>query len=271
MTFDSLFNLLNEAQFFKKPHYSRKETDYEGKIYDVGRKQSLQKPAPTTGIPNLEEFQRHLDVLFNKYGFYFSNLEDLDRKLAGEDSTMIFRGHKTINPFSKDSDTKSPRDTVYWAKQPKNALAFALVSNTGGTSGRSFKNLLNSAYENRAGFLSVAYAKYPQSLVWYKDFGVEREKQDSERYRKTYGKGLDYSEHSGTSEYPSYRMDRNNPNSSPKQFHRAETALSPHEVSKLKTFVWKGDPSSGISLLNINKIKEANPELYKILYWNRFG
>lgn len=271
MTFDSLFHLLTEAQFFKKPRYSYTDQDYTGKTYDVGRKQSLENPAPNTGISNLEDVKGHLDALFNKYGFHFNNLEDLDRKLAGEDSTMVFRGHKTINPFFKDSDTKSPRDTVFWAKQPQNALAFALVSNTGGTKGRAFKNLLNSVYENRAGFLSIAYAKYPQSLVWYKDFGVEKEIKDAERYRSVHGKGLDYSKYEGTNEYPSYRMDRNNPEGSPKQFHRAETALSPHEVTKLKTFVWKGDPSSGISLLNVEKIKEKDPELYRVLYWNRFG
>jgi hypothetical protein len=273
MTFNSLYDLLNEAQFFNKRRYSQQLKGDDGTLYNVGRDQAIQKPVENSKIENIKDLKYRLDSLFKKYGFELTNLKDLDQKLADEDSTMLFRGHKTLNPFTKDIDTKSPRDTVYWAKQPNNALAFAKSTNTGGTRGRAFSNLVNSAYGNNAGYLSTAYPKYPQALVWYNDFGVEREEEDAEKYRKTYNKGLDYSKHSGTIEFPSYRMDRKNVEGKQKQFQRGETVLSPNEVTKLKTFIWASDLFSGsnnISLLNVLKIKEADPELYRILLWNRF-
>lgn len=273
MTFESLYNLLNEAQFFKKRRFSQQLKDSDGKIYNVGRDSAIQEPVENSKIENINDLKYRLDSLFKKYGFYLNNFNELDQKLAKEDSTMLFRGHKTLNPFVKDIDTKSPRDTVYWAKQPNNALTFAKSTNTGGTRSRGFNTLVNSAYGNNAGYLSTAYPKYPQALVWYDDFGVEREEQDAKQYRKMYNKGLDYSKHSGTIDFPSYRMDRKNVEDKPKQFHRGETVLSPNEVTKLKTFIWKSEAISGnsIFLLNVSKIKETDPELYKVLVWNRFN
>jgi hypothetical protein len=124
---------------------------------------------------------------------------------------------------------------------------------------------LHQIYGNYSvGYLSIAYPKYPKALRWYEDFGVEKEKKEAIRHRQQTGQGIDYDKHVGTEEQPSYRMNDST------GYHRAETALGPNEVIKLRTFiVMVGD--KGWQLLNIDQVKKNDPELFKVLSWNRLG
>jgi len=266
MKFLELYNLLiHEAQFVNKPKWEYQLKDHTGKTYNLGRKKELQQPQDTSELHELSQVKYRLTDLFRKYGFSTKNLNELSEKLSTDSTPVLFRGHKTINPFQKDTDTKSPGNTVYWAKQPKNALTFSEVTNTGGTKGRSYQTLLHQIYGNYSvGYLSIAYPKYPQAIKWYDDFGVEREKQDAIKHRQQTGKGIDYDNHNGTLEYPSYRMNDKT------GYERAETVLGPDEVIKLKTYVILiGSNRSSVDLLNLNTIKQKDPELYKVLLWNR--
>ena len=263
MKFLELYNLLTEAQFVNKPRYAYQLKDYTGKTYDVGRKYNLQQPQDTSPPQDLNQIKTRIHDMFKRYGIYTKNLNELSTKLGTESSQILFRGHKTVNPFIKDNDTKSPGDTVYWAKQPNNAITFAKATDTGGTKGRSFENILHQIYGNYyAGYLSIAYPKYPDAVKWYQDFGAENEKRDAIKHRQKTGKGIDYDTHQGTGDYPSYRMNDKT------GYDRAETVLGPHEITKLKTFIVLITDNSW-ELLNLNTVKQKDPELYKILLWNR--
>lgn len=263
MKFLELYSLLTEAQFVGKPRYAHQLKDYTGKTYNLGRSKELQQPQDTSELYDINQVKFRLQDLFKKYGFYTKNLNELSEKLGTDSVPVLFRGHKTINPFQKDTDTKSPGDTVYWAKQPKNAITFAKVTDTGGTRGRSFQTILHQVYGNYyAGYLSIAYPKYPQAIKWYQDFGAENEKRDAIKHRQQTGKGIDYDTHQGSGDYPSYRMNDKT------GYERAETVLGPNEVTKLKTFIVLINDGNW-ELLNLNTVKQKDPELYKVLLWNR--
>ena len=177
MTIEHLYILLNEEQYFKKPAYNATMQDYTGKTYSVGRSENLKNNEidHSSRIEDINQIQPRLDDLFRKYSFHFQNTAQLNSQLAINDSTILFRGHKTVDPFIKDVDTKTQDDKVYWAKQPLNAISFLLMSNTGGTRGRSYSTPLHQIYGNKIGYLTIAKAK--NNIQWYKDFGVERAQQ----------------------------------------------------------------------------------------------
>ena len=57
MTFNSLYDLLNEAQFFKKPLYSKQLKGNDGKILNFGRAKSIQEPVENSKIENIKDLK----------------------------------------------------------------------------------------------------------------------------------------------------------------------------------------------------------------------
>jgi len=107
-------------------------------------------------------------------------------------STMLFRGHKVLNPFSKTGDAKSKGNGVYWAKDPNTALLYALNQSSWGTSGQQYSNIIQRATDSSVrgdniqkqfafGYLTIAQPKYPERLKWYKNFGVEDEEKQNQQ------------------------------------------------------------------------------------------
>jgi hypothetical protein len=191
-SFDALIDTLLEnlkGDMFTKPTY-RKEVS-----------QNLNTP-----IQNLEELKSRVLRLLPK-----SVKLDLNKKIVrgtvndptSHDSyelqqsrrealrenwtTMLFRGHKVPNPFSKTGDSKASGDKVYWGKDPRTALLYATTNSSWGTTGQQYVNIIQKAVANSAikdggtqikynfGYFSIAQPKHPEKLKWYKNFGVEDE------------------------------------------------------------------------------------------------
>ena len=139
MTFNDLYNLLIEGKF----------VNIDGSSLASVRKKQREKPQDTSKISDLASAEERINSMFSQYGFSVKNYPLLLHLLQKDTSSQIlFRGHKTVDPFIKDIDTKSPRDTVYWAKDPENARIFAQTTDTGGTRGRSFQTILHKIFGN---------------------------------------------------------------------------------------------------------------------------
>jgi len=304
MTFNELYNLLTEGKF----------VNIDGAATAAARKRNREKPQDTSKISDLDSAAKRINSMFHRYGFSVKNYALLMHLLQKDTSSQIlFRGHKTIDPFIKDIDTKSPRDTVYWAKDPENARIFAQSTSTGGTRGRSFQTILHKIFGNYdVGYMSIAYPKYPNSVIWYDDFGVETEIDFNNEYRQKTGKGFNHDADKdniekqaragvGVRHYNSQRIkdsnrhakgdssswgynrggpDEDNYSGQSKldTFKKTETVLAPHEVTKLKTYIIKiggfqRNPENyqGYYLLNLDTVKQKDPELYRVLLWDRLS
>jgi hypothetical protein len=155
--------------------------------------------------------------------------------------------------------------------------------------------------------MSIAYPKYPNSVIWYQDYGVETEIDFNNEYRQKTGKGFNHdadkdniekqeraSSLAGGRHYNSQRIkdsdrhargdssnwghnwghpDEHNYSGQSKldTFKKTETVLAPHEVTKLKTYIIKIVGSQGYYLLNLDTVKQKDPELYRVLLWNRLS
>lgn len=284
MTFESLYNLFFENlrgnEVFRKDRRSLRT------IPNISN-------AP---IQTSEELINRIGVLLNK-----SVILDLNKLTSDETwSTMLFRGHKVLNPFSKTGDSKAVGDKVYWSKNPDTALIYALNQSSWGTSGQQYINVIQRALNETGnsnfndgsqqtfefGYLTIAQPKNPQTLKWYRNFGVEdeeRQRQEAIRDAKqkhmeqnpnklftglpadykplnTYGYNKDQldAEHQRQSEL----FKRYGETKTPKALdNNPETALSPNEVQKVRTYlVWNKN-----RMLSTETIKKYDPVLYNVL------
>jgi hypothetical protein len=249
-----------------------------------------------------------------KYNDY--NLsQDRSNALAENWSTMLFRGHKVLNPFSKTGDSKAKGNAVYWAKDPHNALIYALNQSSWGTSGQQYSNVIQRASQDLAkgdsaqkqyafGYITIAQPKYPEKLKWYKNFGVEdeeqqyqqavkaaREKHEKEnphklftglppnyKHQNTYGMTKDQwgkeSERQKAfitsdpqkfdkekAEWKTKYAQQGVPYEGSKVIPQAEAALSPDQVSKVRTYL----VFNKNSMISVENIKKHDPILYNVL------
>lgn len=279
MTFESLYNLVFE--------------NLRGN--EVFRK-SQQRPELNilnTPIQNETELLQRLNRLYSKA----INI-NLDKMSSDETwTTMLFRGHKVLNPFSKTGDSKAVGDKVYWSKNPDTALIYALNQSSWGTSGQQYANIIQRATADSSkttgvqtqyayGYLTVAQPKNPQNLKWYRNFGVEdeeRERQEAIRDakqkhieknpnklftglpadykpRNVYGYNKDQldTEHQRQSDlYKKYGETK-----TPKALgNNPETALSPNEVQKVRTYLVLNKNY----MLSTETIQKYDPVLYNVL------
>lgn len=230
------------------------------------------------------------------------NYKDYDvsqnRKSALEEnwSTMLFRGHKNINPFSKTGDSKAEGDKIYWAKSPETALIYSQNQSSWGTSGQQYVNIIQKAFnpENirhagqtnlKIGYFSIAKPKNPNTLIWYNNFGVEDKKQGFNKQdwesRRDYVntkfpiKNLNNDEINYSDQFnkfdPQYAEFIKKGYSPYRRYEGAkvsshpETVLSPNEVTNVRTFIVYDNANSNFFLIPIQKIKQYDPVLYSVL------
>lgn len=209
-------------------------------------------------------------------------------------STMLFRGHKTLDPFSKTGDSKAVGDKVYWAKSPQTALIYSTMSSQWGTSGQQYTNILQKAFGQQSnsgnqtqyqiGYFSIAKPKHPDQLQWYNNFGVEdkqagynkqsweNRKQNLQQnfpVRDVASKDISYQKQfEFNPEYANYihkYAQQSYPHSSNKVVDDAETALSQSEVTGVRTYILFNLNYGSYKLIPIAKIKQLDAELYNIL------
>jgi hypothetical protein len=249
----------------------------------------------------------------SNYGNY--NLTQTRRAALEENwTTMLFRGHKVPNPFSKTGDSKAQGDRVYWAKNPDTALLYALNKSSWGTTGQQYTNVLQKASKGYGdnlqtkyayGYISIAQPKYPERLKWYKNFGVEdEEKQRLDAVAKAKQEHLKQNPNKlFTGLPPNYKPNNiygftkdewSKEDQRQKQFNKTdsnefdrskadwmktnaqigvpyeggskvanapETALSPQEVIKVRTYLIIDE----FLMISLNNIKKYDPVLYDVL------
>lgn len=248
MKIEKLFSIIFENNILKPSFKSEIQGD-DGVVYQTGRREKLH----SNEINHIEPIQNTIQVknrivdLVQKHGFIAKNLKELERKLNAEYSSVLFRGHKTLNPFLKTSDSKLEGDVVYWAKQPHNALTFAVPTSVGGTSGRFFSNSINKAFgAEHAGYVSIAIPKNTDDIVWRGNFGIEN--QSSIQTQQT-------------------------------GYKQSEVALGPNDIKKIRTYIAirfgsrtgskEIQDTDSLYLLNVEVVKRKDKPLFELLSSDR--
>lgn len=218
-------------------------------------------------------------------------------------STRLFRGHKSMNPFSKLGDSKADGDKVYWAKYPQTALIYATNKSSWGTSGQQYVNIAQKAVENTStgdeiqtkyslGYISVAEPKNPESLKWYQNFGYEDEKNYRRGEREEFAKknpnklfnGISSIEYGFNKDQWKKRQQQQKDiiqknlddvqkgkinyviDDKPNVLgNNPETVLSKYDVSKVRTYLIYNNSR----MISLEKIKKYDPILYSVLLWDR--
>jgi hypothetical protein len=214
-------------------------------------------------------------------------------------STRLFRGHKSINPFSKLGDSKAEGDKVFWSKNANVALLYATNKSSWGTSGQQYTNIAQQSVSGASdttqtkyslGYMSVAQPKHPENLKWYRNFGYEDEKRDyrndvnkarenltktnpnklftglPSNYKSINKYGYKKDEWEQEQQRQSNLIQNNQSNNKPNVLGNSpETVLSKYDVSKIRTFLVYNDSH----MLSLEKIKKYDPILYKVLFWDR--
>lgn len=283
MTFESLYNFVFENlrgnEVFRKDRRSLRT------IPNISN----------TPIQTSEELINRIGALLNK-----SVILDINKLSSDETwSTMLFRGHKVLNPFSKSGDSKAVGDKVYWAKNPNTALIYALNKSSWGTSGQQYINVIQRALKETGntnfddgsqqtfefGYLTIAQPKNPQNLKWYKNFGVEdEEKERQQAVNAAKQKHQQQNPHllfTGLKDYKplnvyGYKKNEleqehqrqknlskkyNEPENIKALGSNPETALSSNEIQKVRTYlIWNKK-----YMLSTETIRKYDPVLYNVL------
>lgn len=287
----------------------------KGDMFKASSKASRQELQPRTGkIQKEQDLVDHVKALM-KVGVVMDLSKDIIRGTAKSNtsqysdynisqrrhdalqenwSTMLFRGHKVLDPFSKTGDSKAVGDKVYWAKSPQTALLYSTMNSQWGTSGQQYTNILQKAFGQQAnsgnqtqykiGYFSIAKPKHPDQLHWYNNFGVEdkqagynmqgweNRKQNLQQnfpVRDVTSKDIPYQKQfEFNPEYANYIRKYGQltyPHSSNKVVSDAETALSQSEVAGVRTYIVFNLDYGSYKLIPIAKIKQLDPELYSVL------
>jgi hypothetical protein len=120
---------------------------------------------------------------------YYGINTDPYEEHAPKDGSVVYRGHKHPDPFSKGDDAKALKDKVYFTNNPDYAfriysIMFKPQSPQIGQSGyNTFQTRLqdpedarwpaSSSGNFRVGFFTIATPKDPDAIMWYKNFGYE--------------------------------------------------------------------------------------------------
>jgi len=187
MTFKQLYNLVTEGMF-SKPNIKNRHSI---KI-DVINKPIMDEKEIFNRIHRLDKFAISLNsavaemksmVVSPDGKDKYALIQRKDEELEEQWSTMLFRGHKVLDPFSKTGDSKAKGDLVYWAKSPGTAAIYSRNISDWGTEGQQYLNILQRNSEGRGdsqikynwGYITIAQPKDSSKLRWYNNFGVEDE------------------------------------------------------------------------------------------------
>lgn len=201
------------------------------------------------------------DIMYH-YGF-------LGLSKLSKDGSLVYRGHKHLDPFSKGDDAKAKGEAVYFAADPKYAYSvYSIGYNSGSRQiGQSGFSSLQSAFSDpndaarthsfKVGFFTIATPKNPDEIKWYSDFGYEDGKEG-----KTRDEFPDF-ENPGNPEHGWHvHLECVEPRSS---FSRIRTYLS-YERARFGAYDNKGYDTSFISF---EKLKKVSPDMYSRLMNSR--
>lgn len=254
MTFDRLYSLLFEAKYARK--------------YAPRPHQPVNQP--NDDDYSLSGIKNKILAYSKQYGIISKNFDELLNDLQTNDSSLLFRGHKTFNPFDVSENTKSPPGTVFWAKDPHNAAYLARPA-AKGIEERSFYSLLQKAFDltrlrggqevdEGGGFYNVSYMTIARpknkNVKWYDNFGVERgyEEDNPEYYRQKLGRQV-----------PGFNVSR--------PFMQGETALGKKDIERYTTYIFLQSQYAGSTnyfiLLSLKKLAKIDNKLYNMLAQNK--
>ena len=255
MNFNQLYSLLFEARYIS--------TGNQRKTVELPKDEDY----------SIKGIRNKIIAYTEKYGISDKNYKELIDKLSQEHSSLLFRGHKTFDPFEVAEDTKSPPGTVYWAKDPSNAMYIARPTDKG-TKARGYYNLIQKVFSidqgrdggsgaswgvgsqvSNVGFLTIARPKN-KDVEWYDDFGVENS------YNS--GKPKD-----SFIQKPGRIPERGTSNKENQYFHRGETALGRDDIARYTTYLFFEIGKGNYKILSLKKLAQIDRKLYDMLMENK--
>jgi hypothetical protein len=197
----------------------------------VQYKRTMGSGSITDDIRNDEN--KHIGEVMKYYGF--SLKEGFDS--LPKDGSLVYRGHKNPNPFSKGEDSKATGDSVYFSSNPEYAHSVYSVGHNPHSTQvgqRGFNSLQSRVQEPREntrfkiGYFTTATPKNADDIMWYLNFGYEDGK-----------KGFT-------------RLERNI-----KYIYDAECVESKESFSKIRTYLMYNG-----YMIGFNRLKKVQPDLY---------
>jgi len=145
------------------------------------------EPRITTDLGSITDNIRYdinnqIDAVMKYYGFSLkAGFDSLPR-----DGSLVYRGHKDPDPFSKSEDAKARGSSVYFSSNPEYTHgAYSVGYNLGSTQiGQTGFNSLQSTVSDPksfsgwgpigVGFFTVATPKNADKILWYSNYGYEK-------------------------------------------------------------------------------------------------
>ena len=142
----------------------------------VQYKQTTGSGSITNDIRNDEN--EYLGEVMKYYGF--SLKEGFDS--LPKDGSLVYRGHKNPDPFSKGEDSKAIGNSVYFSSNPEYAYSVYSVGHNPSSTQvgqRGFNSLQSRVQEPKEntkfkiGYFTTATPKNPDNIMWYLNFVYE--------------------------------------------------------------------------------------------------
>lgn len=168
------------------------------------------------------------------------------------DGSVVYRGHKHPNPFSKGFDSKALDDKTYFTNQASYAYGvystnYNKYSDQIGQSGfNTFQSRLQEPNPNKkfeVGFFTIATPNDPDAITWYANFGYELSFIDDKA---------------------NTHLGRPVSRDKIQQLRDAECVEPASSFKKIRTYlIYEG------SMISFNNLKKQVPELYDLVINSR--
>jgi len=242
-----------------KPLYAAKVSGDE--IDNSGPLVRKKEQAVTNYDPNISLTDQLSNKYYNKLvnvlktsGFQFNS------DSFPQDGTYLYRGHRTMDPFSKGPEDKAGPGSLYFSNNASYALGYAVYYNPGSEQvGQAGLNNLqwllidNPKFRKThgVGFFTVAKAKNPDAVKFYSNFGHE----DSQKR---------------PDEAPSFitRKDFSSPKENNYYINNVDTrdmeaVVKRDDIASVRTYL-AVKQSKLISLISLKSLQKVEPELFEL-------
>ena len=153
--------------------------------YKKQRDAAVQDKTTTGSVSSIDDIRNAQSAqVGNVMAYYgFSLRKGFDS--LPKDGSLVYRGHKDPNPFSKGTDAKATGDLVYFSSNPEyvyNVYSVNINSSSEQVGQRGFNNLQsrvqspNPQLKFNLGYFTVATPKNADTIKWYHNFGYEDKK-----------------------------------------------------------------------------------------------
>tara|TARA_R110000868_G_scaffold54509_11_gene170372 strand:+ start:20539 stop:21333 length:795 start_codon:yes stop_codon:yes gene_type:complete len=207
------------------------------KAYEKQRDDAVQYKT-TTGSGSIvndirNDENNHIGNVMSYYGF---SLKKGFGSLP-KDGSLVYRGHKDPNPFSKGTDAKATGDLVYFSSNPEyiyNVYSAGINSSSDQIGQRGFNSLQskvqspNPNLKFKLGYFTIATPKNANNIKWYTNFGYENKKEGFTRLEKNLQENRD-----------------------------AECVEPKESFSKIRTYLIYED-----YMISFDRLKKVQPDLY---------